>query len=127
MHKRLLMLAAAASFFIAIAPGSEVRAAAAKVPMLKAETSNIIEVHSRRHYDGGRHFHRHRFVHRDYHRHRGGWWHHRPRFHRHHHHYPRIVIYRGGYSYGSCAWLRHRAMVTGSRYWWRRYRWCRGW
>lgn len=26
-----------------------------------------------------------------------------------------------------CTWLRHRARVTGSRYWWRRYRRCRGW
>ena len=32
-----------------------------------------------------------------------------------------------GYHGGSCAWLRHRALVTGSPYWWRRYRWCRGW
>jgi hypothetical protein len=28
---------------------------------------------------------------------------------------------------GGCAWLRHRALVTGSAYWWRRYRLCRGW
>ena len=37
-------------------------------------------------------------------------------------------IYTYGYAYGGgCAWLRHRALVTGSPYWWRRYRWCRGW
>lgn len=28
---------------------------------------------------------------------------------------------------GSCQWLKHRAIETGSRYWWRRYRQCRGW
>jgi hypothetical protein len=27
----------------------------------------------------------------------------------------------------SCAWLRVKAVDTGSRYWWRRYRECRGW
>jgi hypothetical protein len=32
--------------------------------------------------------------------------------------------YGAGYPYygGSCAWLRHRARVTGSPYWWHRYR-----
>jgi hypothetical protein len=29
--------------------------------------------------------------------------------------------------YAGCAWLRHRALVAGSPYWWQRYRWCRGW
>jgi hypothetical protein len=28
-----------------------------------------------------------------------------------------------GYYGGDCAWLRHRARVTGSPYWWRRYHW----
>jgi hypothetical protein len=28
---------------------------------------------------------------------------------------------------GSCAALRIKAVDTGSRYWWRRYRECRGW
>ena len=37
-----------------------------------------------------------------------------------------IVTY--GYYDGGCRWLRHRAVVTGSSYWWRRYRACRhGW
>lgn len=27
---------------------------------------------------------------------------------------------------GRCEWLRRRAVVTGSRYWWRRYYRCRG-
>jgi hypothetical protein len=32
------------------------------------------------------------------------------------------------YGYGGCAWLRHRALVTGSPYWWHRYHRCRyGW
>lgn len=30
-----------------------------------------------------------------------------------------------GYYYGDCRWLLRRAEVTGSRYWWRRYRLCR--
>ena len=31
-----------------------------------------------------------------------------------------------GYSYArGCGWLRHRALATGSHYWWRRYRACR--
>lgn len=28
--------------------------------------------------------------------------------------------YYGGYG-GHCSWLLHKARVTGSRYWWRRY------
>jgi hypothetical protein len=27
----------------------------------------------------------------------------------------------------SCGWLRAKASDTGSRYWWHRYRECRGW
>lgn len=39
---------------------------------------------------------------------------------------PNIRIYPGrGYGPG-CGWLRERALDTGSRYWWRRYRDCRG-
>jgi hypothetical protein len=29
--------------------------------------------------------------------------------------------YAYGYGYGGCRWLRHRALETGSRYWWSRY------
>jgi hypothetical protein len=29
------------------------------------------------------------------------------------------------YAYGGCAWLRHRALVTDSPYWWHYYRRCR--
>jgi len=122
MMKRLLSMAAAAAFALVATPGPEVRAAAAKVPMLKAESSNVIDVRSRehrrasRHYDrrrSARHYHRPRHVYR-HHRHRHVWRHRRPR----------VIIHR---SYRGCAWLRHRALVTGSSYWWRRYRWCRGW
>ena len=34
-----------------------------------------------------------------------------------------IVVVGGG----GCEWLRQRALVRGSPYWWRRYRVCRGW
>jgi hypothetical protein len=33
----------------------------------------------------------------------------------------RRVYIAGVYGYRRCAWLRRRAIVTGSRYWWRRY------
>jgi hypothetical protein len=33
-----------------------------------------------------------------------------------------------GYGYGDgCYWMKRRAVHTGSHYWWRRYRDCRGW
>jgi hypothetical protein len=39
-----------------------------------------------------------------------------------------VPAYTYGYAYGGCRWLRHRALATGSPYWWRRYRLCRhGW
>jgi hypothetical protein len=34
---------------------------------------------------------------------------------------------RIGFGYSGCGFLRHRALVTGSPVWWRRYRVCRGW
>src|SRR5262245_47227899 len=69
------------------------------------------------------HFHRPVFVHRF----------HRPFFvHRFHRRvFVRRAFFIGApvyYAYGGgCAWLRYRALVTGSPYWWRRYRWCLGW
>jgi len=61
--------------------------------------------------------------------HRQGPVHFRPQHFRRHHFAP---IY--AYSYVSpfyydndCYWLKRRAISTGSRYWWRRYRECRGW
>lgn len=52
---------------------------------------------------------------------------HRHRSHRHRGHRSGFRFYFGPrYHYGGrCAWLRHRAIRTGSRYWWRRYRACR--
>jgi hypothetical protein len=32
-----------------------------------------------------------------------------------------------GYYYGDCDWLYRRALVTGSGYWWYRYRRCIDW
>lgn len=53
------------------------------------------------------------------------------RIYGHHRHFRRGVVigaplaygaYYYGYGYGSgCGWLRHRALETGSRYWWSRY------
>jgi hypothetical protein len=37
---------------------------------------------------------------------------------------PAFYFYDGFY-YGDCAWLRRRAIATGSQVWWRRYRLCR--
>lgn len=40
--------------------------------------------------------------------------------------YHRSYIYSGPrYVTDSCAWLRHRALATGSRIWWQKYRACR--
>ena len=68
------------------------------------------------------HFHRPLIVHRF----------HRPVFFHPFHRrvFARRVFFVGAPVYGyyaGCAWLRHRALVTGSPYWWQRYRWCLGW
>jgi len=53
------------------------------------------------------------------------------RSHRGHHFARRGVIVGVPLAYGayyyasSCSWLRHRALVTGSPYWWARYQDCR--
>ncbi len=56
-----------------------------------------------------------------------GWGHH----HFRHFHRRGFVIGAPVYVYGyggGCGWLRHRALVTGSQYWWHRYQLCRrGW
>jgi hypothetical protein len=48
--------------------------------------------------------------------------------HGHHHHRHGIRIVVGGgpgyYAYGSCQWLRLRALESASPYWWKRYRFC---
>jgi hypothetical protein len=69
----------------------------------------------------------------------GGHFHARPHFrhfhgHRHFHRHRGIYLgapflYGGYYYYGDyygedCYWLRRRALYTGSRYWWNRYRAC---
>lgn len=55
--------------------------------------------------------------HGGHHGHRGGYW------------GPGYGFVIGGpvYNGSGCGWLRRRAIDTGSRYWWRRYRDCRGW
>jgi len=121
MKLKLLSLAAAAALLFTVSPGPEAHATAAKVPMLKAENSNIVEVRRRgghfghRHFRRHRHFHGHRHFHRPRHYHR----------HRHWHRGPRFGIYIGAGP--RCGWLRRRAIITGSYYWWRRYRRCRAW
>ena len=48
------------------------------------------------------------------------------RFGRHYSWGPGIEFYfYNGYYYGDCAWLKRRAIATGSSYWWRRFRVCR--
>jgi hypothetical protein len=52
--------------------------------------------------------------------------------HHHHRHFRGIYIgapyvyYDGYYPYAGCTWLRHRALRTGSPYWWNRYYACIG-
>ena len=51
----------------------------------------------------------------------------RPAFIRHRPRIGRRVFIGPVYgAYRSCEWLRRRAIITGSRYWWRRYYRCRG-
>jgi hypothetical protein len=38
---------------------------------------------------------------------------------------PYVAYGAYSYSYGNCYWLRERAIVTGSSYWWQRYEACR--
>jgi len=51
----------------------------------------------------------------------------------HHFHNRRVFVssafFFGGYpyyGYGNCYWLKRRAIITGSRYWWSRYKDCVG-
>jgi hypothetical protein len=57
------------------------------------------------------------------------------KFHDHHRFNRRFVgiglgwwpgYYGYSYGYGDCAWLRRQAVITGSPYWWNRYRACIG-
>lgn len=104
--------------------------ARAAPPALQAsdfESSAVTEVR-KRHFGGRRHAHGHRHFRG---RHFGGrrFFHggrhfgHR-KFHRRHFGFRR---HYGGHIWvgRSCRWLRIRAIVTGSPYWWRRYHRCR--
>ena len=36
-----------------------------------------------------------------------------------------VFYFYDGYYHGDCSWLRRKAVSTGSRYWWQRFRQCR--
>ncbi len=36
-----------------------------------------------------------------------------------------VFYFYDGYYHGDCSWLRRKALSTGSRYWWQRFRQCR--
>lgn len=46
-------------------------------------------------------------------------------FHHRHRHFGHGLVLVGG-GYGSCYWMKARALETGSPYWWKRYHICRG-
>jgi len=110
MLKAVLM---AATLGLAALTCSTPEASAAVVPSLGKATSNLVTPVGWGHHHG---FHGVRRF--------GGFHHHRHFGHRGF--FIGAPIYAYGYGDG-CGWLRHRAIVTGSSYWWRRYRWCRGW
>jgi hypothetical protein len=98
----------ASALIMAALTGSAPQASAAVQPHFGKTTTNLVSTVGWRHY---RHHHHHRFGH----------FHHRRGF------FIGAPIYSYGYGDG-CGWLRHRALVTGSPYWWHRYRACRrGW
>ena len=97
----------ASALIMAALTGSAPQASAAVQPHLGQTTTNLVSTVGWRH---SRHHHHHRFGHF----HRRGF-------------FIGAPVYSYGYGYG-CGWLRHRALVTGSPYWWHRYRDCRrGW
>lgn len=95
---------------VALAPGFVATGSAAPIvqhDMLPA-TSGIVQVH------GGGHGHGH-----------GGGGHHYDGHYGYYGYYDYgPLYYYGGDTYGECRSLRRRAVRTGSRYWWRRYRDC---
>jgi len=98
----------ASALIVAAFVGFAPQASAAVQPHLSKATTNVLSTVGSRHYS------------------------HRPHRHRHFGHFHRRGFVIGApvysYSYGGCGWLRHRALVTGSSYWWHRYRLCRrGW
>jgi hypothetical protein len=88
-------------------------------------------VHRRGHRHHGHHHHHHHHHHGHGHHHHG----HHHHGHRHHRHFYfgaplAFGGYYGNYYYGDyyggegCYWLRRRAVLTGSHYWWNRYNAC---
>ncbi len=125
------MLALAAGFlFQGVAPQSAQAAPLSNAARSidKSADSGLIQVrHRGGHFGHGPRFHGPRFHGPRFH---GPRWGHRGHFR---HRYwrpgfywgPTIGIYGG---YRGCYWLKRRAIVTGSSYWWRRYNACRsGW
>ena len=101
----------ASALMLAAFVGSAPQASAGVQPQLSKAPTDVVGTVGWRHY---------------------GQYHHRPFRHRHFGHFHRRGFVIGApiyaYSYGGCSWLRHRALVTGSPYWWHRYRLCRrGW
>ncbi|MGL4397280.1 MAG: hypothetical protein ACRCS9_12125 [Hyphomicrobium sp.] len=110
---KFALFAVAAALFAPIASGT---AAQAAMPIAKpaiSEKSAVVDVRhgGRHHFRGGHNMRRHHgFRHHGFRHHRRYWG-------------PRIYI---APTYNSCGWLKRRALNTGSRYWWNRYRDCRG-
>jgi hypothetical protein len=104
----------ASALIMAALTGSAQQASAAVQPHFgKTPTNSVSPV-------GWRHHGHHRFGHFHHRHHRFGHFHRRGFF-------IGAPVYSYSYGYG-CGWLRHRALVTGSPYWWHRYRACRrGW
>jgi hypothetical protein len=112
MLKLMLAVSAlAAALAVPVAPVQAVT-----LPQVERPQSQTITVGRRGHFR--HHFHGPRFHH---HRHRG--------FRRFHYGFVGAPVYFHSYYYrGGCGWLRRRALITGSPYWWHRYRACRyGW
>lgn len=119
---------------VALAPGFVATGSAAPIvqhDMLPA-TSGIVQVHGGGHghgHGGGGHGHGGGHHGGGGHGHGGG--HHGGGGHHYDGHYGYYgyydygpSYYYGGDTYGECRSLRRRAVRTGSRYWWRRYRDC---
>lgn len=111
MKYAALSAVAAAAFAVAAAPSSAFAAAAPAAAVGHGPTGQGLLLRTS---SGDRKSYR-----REHHRPRGA-------FHHRYRSGPHFGIYIGPRTYGyrSCGWLRDRAVQTGSRYWWRRYREC---
>ena len=108
---RLMLAVAALAATLALPVSSS---SAATLPRIEAPHNDTLAV---RHRHFGHRFHGPRVFY------------HRPHRFRHFHYGLLLAppVYYSAHR-GGCAWLRHRAVVTGSPYWWRRYKQCRyGW